>query len=289
VVLDGPIAIQTAFAKAMLDADDVPPEVFYADDHFVTYWGSEPVAKGNNIRRHLAEPGRDDTFMVDDTWRAVCFASGEPRGLSVTLPEVLGQLKEIVGDRRVMVGFDRGGSYPKVFTALAEANLEWITWRRAPLPVPTVTPKRSRMNVDGKRCTNLLADEVVILNGYDATPVRHLGRQAALNRYPMSRADQHPLASKSASHRRVSSREQSQSPQTVGTTSRVASRPAPPTRSNHPLRSLTRSMMPLSSFGLMAGIWPPITTTGQWPPPTGISVVSAYRRVDNHRAGHRAA
>jgi len=119
-----PVALQTAFAKAMLAADEHPPEVFYADDHFVTYWGKEAVAKGDNIRRHLAEPGRDDTFVVDDTWRAVCIASGEPRGLSVTLPEVLGQLKEIVGDRRVMVGFDRGGSYPKVFTALAEENME---------------------------------------------------------------------------------------------------------------------------------------------------------------------
>lgn len=169
-----PIAIQTAFSKAMLDADEHPPEVFYADDHFITYWGKEPVGKGYNIRRHLAEPGRDDTFVVDDTWRAVCFASGEPRGLSVTLPEVLGQLKEVVGDRRVMVGFDRGGSYPKVFTALAEANMEWITWRRAPLVVPTVTPRRSWVQIEGQRRTILLADELVELRGYAATPVRQL-------------------------------------------------------------------------------------------------------------------
>lgn len=169
-----PIAIQTAFAKAMLDADEHPPDVFYADDHFVTYWGKGPVGKGYNIRRHLAEPGRDDTFVVDDTWRAVCFASGEPRGLSVTLPEVLGQLKEVVGDRRVMVGFDRGGSYPKVFSALAEANMEWITWRRAPLALPTVAPKRSWVTVDGKRRSILVADEVVELKGYDATEVRQL-------------------------------------------------------------------------------------------------------------------
>jgi hypothetical protein len=158
----------------MLAADDHPPEVFYADDHFVTYWGTKAVAKGYNIRRHLAEPGRDDTFVVDDTWRAVCFASGEPRGLSVTLPEVLGQLKAIVEDRRIMVGFDRGGSYPKVFTALAEQHMEWITWRRAPLPAPTVTPKRSWVDIDGVRSTTVLADELVTLNGYDATPVRQL-------------------------------------------------------------------------------------------------------------------
>jgi len=169
-----PVALQTAFAKAMLEADEHPPEVFYADDHFVTYWGKEAVAKGYNIRRHLAEPGRDDTFVVDDTWRAVCFASGEPRGLSVTLPEVLGQLKAIVGDRRIMVGFDRGGSYPKVFAALAEEDMEWITWRRAPLPAPTTTPKRSWVEVDGLRTTMTLSDELVELNGYDATPVRQL-------------------------------------------------------------------------------------------------------------------
>jgi transposase len=169
-----PVAIQTAFAKAMLSADEHPPEVFYVDDHFVTYWGKAPVAKGYNIRRHLAEPGRDDTFVVDQSWRAICFATGEARGLSVSLPEILGQLNEVVGDRPVMIGFDRGGSYPKVFNALAEADMEWITWRRAPLVVPTATPKRSWVKVDGERRTSLLSDELVELSAYDHGPVRQL-------------------------------------------------------------------------------------------------------------------
>ncbi len=169
-----PLAIQRAFAQAMLRADEHPPEVFYVDDHFVTYWGKAPVAKGYNVRRHLAEPGRDDTFCVDDTWRAICFTSGEPRGLSVSLPEVLSELKDIVGGCRVMVGFDRGGSYPKVFSALAEANMDWVTWRRAPLVAPTATPRRSWAPVGGERKTLLLADEIVTLDGYDAGPVRQL-------------------------------------------------------------------------------------------------------------------
>ena len=169
-----PIAIQSALAKAMLDAEDHPPELFYVDDHFVTYWGKAPVQKGYNIRRHLAEPGRDDTFVVDQSWRAICFSTGCPRGLSVTLPEILGQLRTIVGDRRVMVGFDRGGSYPKVFNALAQANMDWVTWRRAPLVVPTAAPQRSWVKVDGKRRTLLVADEVVALDGYDAGTVRQL-------------------------------------------------------------------------------------------------------------------
>jgi len=64
-----PLLVQRSFATAMLKADEHPPELFYVDDHFVTYWGAQPVAKGYNIRRHLAEPGRDDTFVVDDRWR----------------------------------------------------------------------------------------------------------------------------------------------------------------------------------------------------------------------------
>jgi transposase len=169
-----PLAVQRAFAKAMLAADERPPEVFYVDDHFVTYWGAAPVAKGYNIRRHLAEPGRDDTFVVDDAWRAICFCSGEPRGLSVSLPEVLVQLREVVGERRVTVGFDRGGSYPKVFAQIAAAGMDWVTWRRAPLVAPRSAPRRSWVEVDGRRRVSLLSDEVVSLDGYDAGPVRQL-------------------------------------------------------------------------------------------------------------------
>ena len=169
-----PLELQRSFATAMLNADERPPELFYVDDHFVTYWGAQPVAKGYNIRRHLAEPGRDDTFVVDDRWRAVCFASGAPRGLSVSLPEVLWQLKEITGGRPVMIGFDRGGSYPKTFQAIAQAGMEWITWRRAPLVQPTTQPRRSWVKVNGKRRTYLLADERIELAGYEHGPIRQL-------------------------------------------------------------------------------------------------------------------
>jgi transposase len=169
-----PLAVQRSFAQAMLAADERPPELFYVDDHFVTYWGARPVQKGYNIRRHLPEPGRDDTFVVDDRWRAICFASGEPRGLSVTLPGMLAQIREITGERPVMLGFDRGGSDPKVFCAIATAGLEWVTWRRAPLAEPTVAPRRSWVTVDGKRRAYLLADEQLELEGYDHGPVRQL-------------------------------------------------------------------------------------------------------------------
>ena len=161
-----PLALQCAFAKAMLAADDHPPYLYFVDDHFVTYTGAMPVAKGWNTRKRMAERGRDDTFVVDETWRAICFSSFEPKGLSVNLPPVIDQLTEICGDRPIMVGFDRGGAYPKVFSALKEKNVEWVTYRRAPLVTPTSTPHTSWVEVDGTRLSLALADEMVELANY---------------------------------------------------------------------------------------------------------------------------
>ena len=169
-----PLQLQGAFAKAMLAADDTPPDLYYIDDHFVTYWGGRPVAKGWNNRRHIAEAGRDDTFVVDDRWRAICFSSGEPRGLSVSLPEVLVQLQEIVGGHAAMVGFDRGGSYPKVFSQIAGLGWDWVTWRRAPLVAPRARPRLGWAMLGDKRRYLYLADELVTLKDYDSSPVRQI-------------------------------------------------------------------------------------------------------------------
>ncbi len=37
-----PLLIQRQFARAMLQADEQPPELFYVDDHFVSYWAPNP-------------------------------------------------------------------------------------------------------------------------------------------------------------------------------------------------------------------------------------------------------
>ena len=167
-----PLGVQVALAKAMLDADDTAPEVFFVDDHFVAYTGSAPVAKGWNTRRRHAEPGRDDTFIVDDRWRAICFASGPPSSLSKTMWGPLEQLRVICGDRPVMVGFDRGGAYPKVFAELNKAGFDWVTYRRAPLAVPMVPPRCSWVTIDGYRHYLQVASETVYLN--DAGAVRQI-------------------------------------------------------------------------------------------------------------------
>jgi hypothetical protein len=162
-----PLELQRAFAARMLAADPAGDPVYFVDDHFVPYAGARPVGKGWNTKRRHAQPGRDDTLLVDARGRAVVFGTGEPTGLSSTLPGVLKQLREVIGpDASVLLGFDRGGAYPAVFTACRGAGADWVTYRRAPLVETTATPKRSWTVRDGKRVTVVLADETVQLKGY---------------------------------------------------------------------------------------------------------------------------
>jgi hypothetical protein len=138
-----PLALQRQLAAAMLAAGAPGLHVYYADDHFVPYEGAKPVPKGWNTKRRHAQPGRAGTMVTDYQGRAVAFATGEPSGLSATLPPVLAQLRQVLGaEAKIMLGFDRGGSYPVAFRAIREQHAGWVTWRRGPLATVTAAPRR---------------------------------------------------------------------------------------------------------------------------------------------------
>ena len=91
-----PLRLQAVFAQALLSANPETSGVYYVDDHFVPYAGAKPVGKGWNNKRGRAERGRADTHVTTADGRAVCFVTGEPSGLSVTLPKALAELAEAV-------------------------------------------------------------------------------------------------------------------------------------------------------------------------------------------------
>ncbi|MGO8895367.1 MAG: putative transposase [Streptosporangiaceae bacterium] len=162
-----PVALQRMFASAMLAADPVASGVYYVDDHFVPYTGAKPVAKGWNNKRGRAEKGRADTHVTAHDGRAVCFVTGEPSGLSVTLPKALAELKKAAGaDAAIMLGFDRGGAYPQVFAHCRSQDVHWVTYRRAPLAVPAVLPVITAVTYAGRTRQIAWAEEKVQLKDY---------------------------------------------------------------------------------------------------------------------------
>ncbi|MEV6949213.1 putative transposase, partial [Streptomyces sp. NPDC051172] len=136
-----PLAVQRQLASAMLAADAPALGVYYVDDHFVPYAGARPVGRGWNNKRKQAQKGRGDTLVTDYRGRAVAFLTGEPSGLTKTLPEALEQLRAITGDdAKLMLGFDRGGAYASVFNVCRAFDTDWITYRRGKLKVSLVKP-----------------------------------------------------------------------------------------------------------------------------------------------------
>src|SRR6266851_4853062 len=162
-----PLALQEMAARAMLAAGPVTSGVYYVDDHFVPYAGAKPVAKGWNNKRGKAERGRADTHVTAHDGRAVCFVTGEPSGLSQTLPKALAELKKAAGPAaKIMLGFDRGGAYPQVFTHCRDQQVHWVTYRRAPLAVPAMLPVITTITIAGRTRQITWAEETVQVKDY---------------------------------------------------------------------------------------------------------------------------
>jgi hypothetical protein len=163
-----PLTVQTRLATAMLAADAPAVGVYFVDDHFVPYSGAKPLKKGWNTKRKTAMPGHADTLVTDFGARAVAFITGEPAGLTKTLPAVLQQLRQITGPHApIMLGFDRGGAYASVFTACREQQADWITYRRGKLAATTTPPVgHTYVDRDGAATRVVLADEQVEFPDY---------------------------------------------------------------------------------------------------------------------------
>jgi hypothetical protein len=65
-----------------------------------------------------------------------------------------------------MLGFDRGGAYPAVFTHCRGQHVHWVTYRRAPLAVPAMLPVITTVTVGGKRRQITWAEEKVQVKDY---------------------------------------------------------------------------------------------------------------------------
>jgi hypothetical protein len=168
-----PLRLQVDLATAMINAEAPPLNLYFVDDHFVPYEGAKPLGKGWNTKRRHAQQGLADTLVTDYHGRAVCFLSGPPSGLTKTLPAALTELREVTGDAKIMLGFDRGGSYPSVFGHCRDHGVDWLTYRRGRLADTTAEPRRYwHVDPTGRAETVTLAEETVEITDYG--PARQL-------------------------------------------------------------------------------------------------------------------
>ena len=124
-----PDAIMRALLAACLRLEPVWEGAYYVDGHFSPYAGDEPVRKGWNAKRRLAEPGHTDVHVHDATGRALFFLNRPLNdSLVKALPDIVREIRAVVPTGRVILIFDRGGYSGAGFRALTEQDIGFITY-----------------------------------------------------------------------------------------------------------------------------------------------------------------
>ena len=103
----------------------------YVDGHVRVYHGKRNIPKTHVARIRLAMPATTDYWVNDQSGDPVFVMTAVANaGMVKMLPEVLAEVRQLVGDRRITIVFDRGGWSPKLFQKLLAANFDILTYRK---------------------------------------------------------------------------------------------------------------------------------------------------------------
>ncbi|MBA2695872.1 MAG: helix-turn-helix domain-containing protein, partial [Actinobacteria bacterium] len=110
--------------------------VLYVDGHVRAYTGTKKIAKTHLSRLRFPAPATVETWVCDAAGDPVLVVMAQPgASLAMELRALLPQLRQAVGDdRRVLVGFDRGGWSPALFAHMHQNGFDVLTWRKHPAP-----------------------------------------------------------------------------------------------------------------------------------------------------------
>jgi hypothetical protein len=104
----------------------------YVDGHVRAYHGQRAISsKAYVARRHLAMPASTDYWINDRSGDPLLVVTGEvDAALAKALPRLLREVRELVGERRVTIVFDRGGWSPKLFDTMIKDGFDLLTYRK---------------------------------------------------------------------------------------------------------------------------------------------------------------
>jgi transposase len=136
----------------------------YIDGHVRAYHGHRAISsKAYVARRHLAMPASTDYWINDRSGDPLLVITGEvDAALTKALPRLLREVRDLVGERRVTIVFDRGGWSPKLFDTMIKDGFDLLTYRKGRCRhINERRFIRRRAELDGCRVDYLLHDQPV--------------------------------------------------------------------------------------------------------------------------------
>src|ERR1700726_2355250 len=136
----------------------------YIDGHVRAYHGQRAISSSAYVaRRHLAMPASTDYWINDRSGDPLLVITGEVNAaLTKALPRLLREVRDLVGERKVTIVFDRGGWSPKLFATMIKDGFDLLTYRKG--RCRRINERRfirRRAELDGRAVDYLLHDQPV--------------------------------------------------------------------------------------------------------------------------------
>jgi len=121
-----------AMAARHVKARPEAAAVLYVDGHVRAYQGTRRIAKTHVPRLKFPAPATVETWVADAAGDPLLVVLAQPgASLAGELRRLIPEMRTMVGDqRRVLVGFDRGGWSATLFADLDAAGFDTLTWRK---------------------------------------------------------------------------------------------------------------------------------------------------------------
>ncbi|MEO8222211.1 MAG: putative transposase [Specibacter sp.] len=141
--------------------------ILYVDGHVRAYQGTKKIGKIYSTRLKFPVPATEETWVTDANGSPVFVVMAAPgAALAAELRDLLPELRTAVGDeRRVLVGFDRGGWSPALFKHMDAAAFDVLTWCKGTTPdiKKELFKEASHIDEHGQRREWSVADTLVDL------------------------------------------------------------------------------------------------------------------------------
>jgi hypothetical protein len=103
----------------------------YVDGHVRAYHGQRTISRAFVARRHLAMPATTDYWVNDRAGDPLLVITGDINAaLSKAFPNLLREVRSVIGERRATIVFDRGGWSPKLFHTMIQDGFDILTYRK---------------------------------------------------------------------------------------------------------------------------------------------------------------
>jgi hypothetical protein len=129
-----------------------PGPVFYVDNHLRPYRGKHTLRKGWRMQDKRVQPGASDYYLHDEDGRPLGRISAPAHGaLTDFLSPIAHRLRLALPQERILLAFDRAGSFPAQLAQLRDEGFECVTYERKPYPTLASTYFTETWELDGER------------------------------------------------------------------------------------------------------------------------------------------